>query len=26
VTTSRTVWHNVPPAIVHEARRPLTPR
>ena len=25
VTTSRTVWRNFPPAIVHEARRPIHP-
>ena len=23
VTTSRTIWRNFPPAIVHEARRPI---
>ena len=25
VTTSRTVWRNLPPAIVNEARRPRRP-
>ncbi|TQM43484.1 class I SAM-dependent methyltransferase [Pseudonocardia cypriaca] len=25
VTTSRTIWRNVPPAVVHEARRPVRP-